>query len=131
MVSNPPRGSETIILAEDYEGLREITRTVLESHGYTVIEAVNGRDAVDKFRQAPESVDLVILDVAMPVMGGIQAYEEMAAIKPGLKSLFTSGHSKTSVGGRYADGSVLEFISKPSPPAVLLGKIRALLDNRP
>jgi len=124
MDTNLPMGTETIILAEDYEMLRGVTRVLLESYGYRVIEAADGREAVKEFVRDPDSVDLVMLDVLMPNMGGREAYEEIAALKPGVKALFTSGSDEEEAS---LDG--LEFIKKPSPPDALVRKIRMLLDS--
>jgi len=124
MEKDPAKGTETIILAEDYEMLRGVTRVLLESYGYRVIEAKDGRDALEVFGRDPDAVDLVMLDVTMPNMDGREAYEKMATIKPGLKVLFTSGSNEeaASLGG-------MVFVKKPSPPDMLVRKIRELLDT--
>ena len=83
-----PLGNETILVVEDDDSVRSLTRIILERAGYTVREAGDGRSAVDRFREDPDGVDLVLLDVVMPGMGGRDAFNAMSAIRPGLKARY-------------------------------------------
>jgi CheY-like chemotaxis protein len=90
-------GSETILVAEDHEGIREVANAILRSYGYTIILAADGQEALRLFRQDPTKIDLVILDVAMPGLSGTEVFAQMSAIKPDLPVVFTSGHTSESL----------------------------------
>ena len=81
-------GTETILLAEDEEEVRKLMKLVLEEAGYKVIEAVDGQEALEKFRENKDSIDLLLLDVIMPKINGKGVYEEAKKIKPDVKALF-------------------------------------------
>ncbi|MBT9538045.1 MAG: response regulator, partial [Nitrospirae bacterium] len=85
-------GTETILLAEDEETVRKLTKIVLEEFGYTVIEASDGQEAVSKFMENKDRIDLFLSDIVMPGMNGREAYERIKKIKPKLKVLFASGY---------------------------------------
>jgi signal transduction histidine kinase len=125
----PPRGTETILLAEDDEQVRHLTINLLESFGYTVIAARDGKDALIQFNAYKDVIQLALLDVIMPGKNGREAYEEMESKRPGLKVLFTSGYSADIFQREEFDASGFAFISKPVLPAELLRKIRQLLDE--
>jgi polar amino acid transport system substrate-binding protein len=122
-------GAETILIAEDDEDLRKLARIVLRKFGYTLIEAKDGEEAVEKFRQHRDAVDLVVLDVIMPKKNGKDAYEEIKKIRPGVKALFTSGYTADIMHQRGILEEGLHFVSKPIMPDVLLRKVREVLDS--
>ncbi len=119
-------GSETLLLAEDDDSVRKLTARTLERAGYRVITATDGRDAVNLFRKHADEIDLVLLDMVMPVLGGRDAVNEMRDLRPDLRHLFISGYDPGESGG---NGGGLELLSKPYAPSQLLGKIRQLLDR--
>jgi len=125
----PAGGTETVLLAEDNADVRKITRSVLEAFGYTVLEAVDGEDAVNSFMKNKDSIQLLIFDVIMPVKSGKDAYEEILSVRPDINILFLSGYTIDIVGkqGIFAEG--LNFISKPVSSNNLLSKIREILDK--
>jgi len=88
-----PRGTETILLAEDNEGLQEVAKEMLERLGYRVILASNGTEAVQFFSKNPGQFDLIILDVVMPNMSGPAAFSEMTAVRPDLRVIFSTGYT--------------------------------------
>lgn len=122
-------GSETILLVEDDEVLRRLSRKVLNHYGYQVIEAVDGQDAVDKFAEFGERIDLVILDAIMPRKNGKLACDEMRIMRPDLPVLFVSGYSRDI----FAAGKVFDaksaFLLKPVSPELLLLMVREMLDK--
>jgi PAS domain S-box-containing protein len=124
-----PRGSETILLAEDDSEVRKITRNILEGSGYRVIEAVDGEDAVTKFLLGKDEIQLLIFDVIMPKKSGKDAYEEVKKIAPGVKALFTSGYTADIIHRKGILEEGLNFIAKPVAPDILLKKIREVLDQ--
>ena len=120
-------GSETILVAEDDEGVRRFTKTVLERSGYRVIEAVDGEDAVEKFRERPEEIDLLLFDMVMPKLDGKKAYDRIRELRPGVKALFSSGYTRELITERFALEEGLGFIYKPISPTALLQKVREAL----
>jgi len=121
-------GTETILVAEDEENVRSLVKLVLEGHGYTVIEATNGKDAVHKFMENKDKVHMVLLDVVMPEKNGMEAYKEILKICPDMKALFMSGYGRDIIDKKM----ILEegrLISKPVLPAELLIKVREALDK--
>lgn len=123
-------GNETVLIAEDDDGVRRLTRQVLEEFGYTVIEAVNGEHAVEQFIAHKDKVNLLFLDVIMPRMNGKEAYEKIRGIEPGIKVLFRSGYPQDFIHNYEIDMHGLDFISKPVPPTEILMKIREVLDRK-
>jgi two-component system, cell cycle sensor histidine kinase and response regulator CckA len=126
----PPRGgTETILVAEDDEATRKLDRKVLEAYGYRVIEAYDGEDAIAKFKEHRNRIQLLFLDSIMPKKNGKEVYEEVTRIAPGLKVLFTSGYTADT----FSDLETREFrfIAKPILPTQLLKMIREALDGKP
>lgn len=122
-------GNETILIAEDNEDVRQIIKTYLYDFGYKVLEAADGEEAVNIYRENVDKVAIVILDVVMPKKNGKDALEEMKKMKPELKSIFTSGYTENIIHkkGILEDGII--FLSKPVEPMNLLSKIREILDK--
>jgi len=125
----PTRGTETILLVEDDESSRQLLTIVLKQGGYTVIEAVDGIDAVKKFMENRETIHLLVSDLIMPTMNGNEAYDEMKAWRPGLKAIFVSGYAPDIVRQKLRLEIGVELISKPISPHALLKKIRSVLDE--
>ena len=125
--ATPEGGTETILIAEDDPGVRKLMARVLRQFGYGVIEAVDGDDAVRKFLENQDRVELVIVDVVMPRKDGRQATEEMRRVRPGVRVLFSSGYTADILSQKdlLADGT--HFLPKPVAPEVLLARVRQLL----
>ena len=123
------KGTETILLAEDDKLVRDLISIVLKQQGYTVIEAVDGKDAVKKFMENKEIIHLLLSDLVMPKMNGIEAYDEMKVWRPGLKAIFTSGYAPGVIRQKMSLHSGVTLISKPILPHSLLKKVRNLLDD--
>jgi len=124
-----PAGHETIVLAEDDEVVRNVTKATLEAFGYKVIEALDGEDAVRVFAGNKDVVPLIISDMIMPKKSGSEVYEEARKIKPDVKVIFISGYASDVInkGGVLAKG--VAFIAKPFKTDTLLRKVREVLDN--
>jgi CheY-like chemotaxis protein len=86
-------GSETILLAEDSDPLREIAREYLESVGYTILEAVSGKDALQRAKDFDGTIHLLLTDVVMPEMSGPELANQLTLRRPGIKVIFTSGYT--------------------------------------
>lgn len=122
-------GNETILLTEDEASLREYAQNVLEEHGYKVITADDGEDAVRKFMTYRDSIDLLIFDVIMPRKNGKEAYDEIREQRPGIKAIFMSGYTANIIHKQGILKPGIELITKPFPPSSLLRKVRQVLDK--
>jgi PAS domain S-box-containing protein len=125
----PGGGTETVLLAEDDDTVRGLTRSLLERHGYKVIEAVNGEDAIEKFMKNKDAVQLLLFDVVMPGKNGKEAYEAIKKIRAGVKIIFASGHPGEILNDNVNRGEKIELLSKPVLSAELLRKVREVLDK--
>src|SRR5262249_40817503 len=125
---DPSGGTETILLADDEPIIRNLGRTILQRHGYKVLLAEDGRQAVDLYRCEKGHIDLVILDLTMPNLSGRDAFRELLQIDPGVRVIFASGYSAEHISDFEKDG-VLGFISKPYRPQDLAAKVRSVLDK--
>lgn len=123
------RGSETLLLAEDDKAVRTLIKITLERCGYKVIEAADGEDAINKFMENQNSIELIILDVIMPRKNGKEAYNEIRKARPGIRAIFTSGYNEEIIHKKGILEEGLNFVSKPVVPHELLKKIRSVLDN--
>jgi len=122
-------GAETILVCEDDATLLSLSGEVLQHFGYRVIKAVDGQDAVDKFIEYGDSIQLVILDAIMPRKNGREASREMRIVRPDLKAVFVSGYTRDICAeGATPDGNTT-FIQKPFTPAALAATVRELLDK--
>jgi PAS domain S-box-containing protein len=122
-------GTETILVAEDNAELRELAVMMLGMAGYTVIDAVDGEEAVRKFQEHKDNVDILIFDVIMPKKNGKEAYEEIKKINPHIKVLFTSGYTREVVINKGIHDNMVNFIQKPLSSYDLLNKVREILDK--
>ena len=123
-----PRGSETILLAEDDAELRTLTARLLTAQGYAVLEASDGVDALRVASQHRGALDLLATDMVMPLMGGPDLARELAAKHYGLKVLFMSGYTDDAIGrGELGPGDA--FLQKPVDPVVLARRVRKVLDG--
>src|SRR6185437_14649321 len=93
MVEMASQGTETILLTEDEAGVRGYVRHILERHGYRVVEASNGLEAMDLVRRFDEPIHLLLTDVVMPEVGGVELAGQFAAVHPGVPVLFMSGYN--------------------------------------
>jgi PAS domain S-box-containing protein len=125
-----PRGTETILVVEDEEGIRKFILDALEYGGYTALEASDGVEALKVFQGHPDTIQLVITDVVMPRMSGRDLAGRLAEMHPETKVLFMSGYTDNAIvhHGMLDDG--IDFIAKPFTPAALAQKIREILDDK-
>jgi two-component system cell cycle sensor histidine kinase/response regulator CckA len=122
-------GNETILIAEDNEEVRHFMQEALQEYGYKIVEAVDGEDAIDKFKQHRD-IDLIIIDSVMPKKNGREAYEEIRGIAPHIKVLFTSGYTKNVILDKGIEDGEFDFIAKPVSLDDLLRKVRQVLDRK-
>jgi CheY-like chemotaxis protein/two-component sensor histidine kinase len=122
-------GNETVLVAEDDAALRDLSRIVLESFGYTVIAAEDGEEAVTRFMENRERIGLVLLDMIMPKKNGKEVGEAIRKVCPGMKIVFMSGYSMEIVTNKELVEAGFDFIQKPFPSKDLLAKVREVLDR--
>ena len=127
----PEGGSETILVIEDEDVVRNLASRGLRDQGYSVVEARNGAQALVYIKQHPGTVDLVISDVVMPELGGRELGESLALVEPGLPVLFMSGYTGEDVVQRGLLDPGAPFQQKPFTPAGLATKVRAMLNQHP
>lgn len=120
------KGSETILLVDDEEGVRKLVLAVLKSSGYDVLEASNGALALVSFEKNAHKIDMVLTDIVMPQMTGFELGQKLVARTPGLKILYMSGYRDNAIGG--AGEAPKAFLHKPFTPDALLMKVREVLD---
>jgi PAS domain S-box-containing protein len=128
-VMNMPPGAETILLVEDEDAVRALARHILQSCGYTLLEAGNGEEAIRVAQGHKEPIHLVVSDVVMPLLGGRQLAEQLEAMRPGLKTLFLSGYTDDAVVRHGILQADTAFLQKPFSPAALAQKVRSVLDQ--
>ncbi len=124
-----PGGAETLLLVEDESAVRSSARRLLERHGYTVLEARHGADALRIVEETDREVDLVVTDLVMPEMGGRELVERLRTRRPALKVLFMSGYTEKAI---TTDGLMpprTGFVEKPFTMEQLLRRLRELLDE--
>ena len=122
-------GTETILVAEDNPDVRGLVKGVLESKGYTVIEAASGDEAVEQFFTHEDKISLLILDAIMPGKNGKEVCNEIRGARPNAKVLFTSGYAGDFIGAKGLYTENIHFIPKPLLPYDLLIKVREILDD--
>ena len=120
------KGSETILLVDDEDGVRKLVQAVLKNNGYDVLEANNAAAALEAYEKNAHKIDMVLTDVVMPQMSGFELGRELAGRAAGLKILYMSGYRENAaVPGEPARA----FLHKPFTPDVLLRKVREVLDT--
>lgn len=121
-------GTETILLAEDDALVRAMATTFLTDYGYSVIATDNGEDAVKIFQRNQDNIDLLLFDLIMPKMNGLEACTEIQKLRPGMKALVASGYLPEVQEIKTVQGNGIYMVEKPYNPRVLLQKVRSLLD---
>ena len=129
-VDQPMKGTETVLLVDDEEGVVEVGRDLLSAMGYRVLSARDGKEAVELYRERHDDIDIVLLDMVMPKMGGSEAYDLMKEIDPDVKVLLSSGYSLDGTASEILERGCDSFIQKPFNAKDLSGRIRDVLDKR-
>ena len=123
-------GTESILLVEDDPLVRNIALLALQLHGYKVVTAIDGRNALQVMESYKDTIDLVVTDLVMPEMSGRQLAERLGTRFPQIKTLFMSGYTDDAVIRHGLVQEEVEFIQKPFSPVGLATKVREALDRR-
>jgi two-component system cell cycle sensor histidine kinase/response regulator CckA len=119
--------NEMILVVEDAESIRRMVCAMLNQAGYRCIEAADGEEALQLFRGAPDAIQLVLTDVMMPKMGGIELARRVSRLRPDIRIVFMSGYSDDPV-VRTIERSSSIFLPKPFTASLLMDKVRNTLD---
>jgi two-component system, cell cycle sensor histidine kinase and response regulator CckA len=123
------RGTETVLLVDDESPVRQMAKAVLGRHGYRVIEARSGPDAITRFEEAAREVDLLLTDIVMPGgMTGRELADELSRREPHLAVVYTSGYGRNAVASDWVLDEQMNFLPKPYSAARLLTLVRRSLD---
>ena len=125
----PAGGTETILLVEDMELVRDLVVTILETFGYTVLSACDGQEALDVYEKEQGNIALVILDIIMPRMDGKQCLEQLLRINPTVKVIISSGVGYYDLINEVVEIGAKGAVNKPYSMRQLLGMVREVLDG--
>ncbi|MBN2344119.1 MAG: response regulator [Deltaproteobacteria bacterium] len=125
----PQRGFETVLLVEDEHLVRRLAKRQLESNGYSVIEAVDGNAAIEIFRQHEEEIDIVLTDVVMPGISGVELVKKLKQKSPLIKVIFMSGHNDEIIDQHGIRKTQYPLLTKPFTVQQLCEKLREVLDG--
>jgi DNA-binding NtrC family response regulator len=123
------RGVGTILVVDDEEVVRKVAKAALELYGYTVIVAEDGQEALDVFDQRGNEIDLVLLDLIMPNMGGEETYRQLKLRRPEVRVILSSGYSDTQAQARFAGKGLASFIKKPYTAMALREIVRREIED--
>jgi CheY-like chemotaxis protein len=124
-----PKGTETILLVEDSDSLRGVTKEFLQGAGYNVVEARNGDDAVQVARTHKPAIHLLLTDVVMPGMSGRESADEIKRIHPETRILFMSGYTATAIVHRGVLDEGVSLLTKPFTRSGLMQKVHEMLKS--
>ncbi len=129
VVPDPVPGTETLLLVEDEPAVRRLLSRTLRRQGYRVLEAENGLAALEVADGAGSEIDLLVTDLAMPHLGGVDLAAKLQAVRPDLRVLLLSGHAAPHDGSADAEIRGARFLQKPFDDQALLREVRLLLDR--
>jgi PAS domain S-box-containing protein len=127
------RGSGTILIVEDEEGVREVAERILSSIGFTTLTAVDGRDGLEQMERAADRITAVLLDLSMPRLGGAETFRRLRAVYPGVPIIMMSGYTEESVAAEFleAGSGPTAFLQKPFLADDLVLALRRVLEGTP
>jgi PAS domain S-box-containing protein len=124
------RGQGTILVVDDEEEVRVVTRSMLEEFGFTALLAADGRQGVELFRQHAGEIAAVLLDLTMPGLSGEETLQQLLQIQPEVRVILTSGYNELEATRRFAGQGIASFIQKPYQTLVLVQKMREVLESK-
>ena len=123
------RGKETIMVVDDEPALRELMRLSLKERGYTVIEAVDGLEALELYKKHGSTIDMVLIDLIMPNLGGRETYLKLKEMNPGIRAIFATGYGTDDQTKELLSTGVMGIIKKPYEMSSVEDEIRSFLDR--
>lgn len=129
-IDTPKEGAETILIIDDEESIRALASEAMERFGYTVTTASSGEEAVEIYSEKHNIIDLVILDIGMPGMGGYKCLQEIIRIEPHAKVIIASGYSGDGAIKKFLETGASAYVGKPYRMTSMLSKVRAVLNER-
>ncbi len=123
------RGTETVLVVEDQPEVRKLTLAMLKSQGYRLLQAASGSEALSLSERYPEPIHLLITDVVMPGMTGRELATRLVALRPSLKTLYTSGYTAHAIAHEGVLDAAVAYLPKPFSPAQLAAKVREVLEK--
>ena len=124
------KGTETVLLVDDEDMIIDACEQLLEEMGYKVLIAKGGKDAIEVYKKNKDEIDMVILDMIMPDMGGGETYDKLKEINPKIKVLLASGYSIDGQASEILDRGCNGFIQKPFQMENLSHKIKEVLEKK-
>jgi two-component system, cell cycle sensor histidine kinase and response regulator CckA len=124
------RGRGLILIIDDEEIVRRVARAALEMYGYSVILAEDGEQATHIYEQRANEIDLVLLDLVMPKIGGEETFRRLRLIRPDVRVILTSGYSDSEAQGRFCGKGLVGFVNKPYTAAKLGEEVKRALKSR-
>jgi CheY-like chemotaxis protein len=122
-------GSGVVLVADDEEDVRAVAQDTLEQHGFTIVTAKNGKEAVEAFRSHANELVAVLLDLTMPMMNGEEAFEKFRGIRVGVPVILSSGYTEQGATAHFAGEKPTAFVQKPYSPETLLRALRGVLEK--
>ncbi|MCX7045669.1 MAG: response regulator [Candidatus Sumerlaeota bacterium] len=119
--------SPLVLLADDNENIVSLVSRMLTHAGFRILTAANGRETVERFRERPEEIACVLLDLTMPLMDGLEAFRELRRIKPDVRVVLASGYHEEEAMRRFAGGGWAGFLSKPYQMTTLIDELKRVL----
>ena len=123
-------GTGTVLVIDDEEIVRRTAQATLEHFGYEVVVAEDGRQGLDAFRRLADRVDVVLLDMTMPVMSGEETFRELRIIRPDIKVILSSGYNEVEAIRHFTGKGLAGFVQKPYTSARLAEALRSVLTRR-
>ena len=130
VTSQPWQGSGTILLVEDEDQVRLIAKALLIKIGFTVLEAVNGKEALELYQKNATDITLVMTDMGMPIMDGYELFSELKKLNPALPIIVSSGYGDAEVGSRLGSDNIAGLISKPYNPDQLRDVLKKVVEGK-
>ena len=122
------RASGNVLVVDDEDAVREVAARVLERHGFTVVIAANGCEAIEFFQRDPQGFRLVLLDLLMPLMDGAETFRELQKINPAVPVVLMSGYSESATAERFRGQRIGGFVQKPFEHTTLIAALRSILE---
>ncbi len=125
-----PGGNETILIVDDHETIWDFLIEALQRLGYSVLLAENGLDAIEIYQENPNEIDLVLLDMVMPKLGGHQTFYRIKELDPNAKVLLSSGYVSEEEVNDLLEQGAKGFLPKPHRIATMATEVRRILDEK-